>query len=116
ERHRGKLELLPDGPLVAPLTNAAAATDLAARAARCALALRQQLGPGAVAVVARREVHGPGLPESELFGRAADLLASPAAQGAIRIDELTSVLLEHGFATGATGLELRGERGAADRA
>jgi hypothetical protein len=109
ERHRGKLEILPDGLVLAALSSADAATDLATRAARCALAIRTLLGQGAVVVVSGREILGPSLPESELFERAVDLLDSTAKPATVRIDELTSALLDDRFDAGGSGLHLRGE-------
>jgi hypothetical protein len=109
ERHRGKLEIFVGGSLLAILSNADAATDLAVRAARCALAIQRVLGKGSVAVVTGQEILGPGLPDSELLGRAVDLLESTARGAAVRIDELTSALLDDRFDTGSTGLHLRGE-------
>lgn len=109
ERHRGRLELLADGSLLVILSSADAATDLASRAARCALALRRLLGNGSVVVVSGREVLGPGLPESELLDRAVHLLESTEKGAAIRIDELTSALLRKQFDTGSTGFHLHGE-------
>src|SRR5262249_33379896 len=44
ERHGGRLEWLGDGAATVLVTGAAVATDLAARAARCALALRGMSG------------------------------------------------------------------------
>lgn len=115
ERHRGKLEILADGSLLVVLTNADAATDLAARAARCALAVRVLLGDGSVVVVSGQEVLGPGLPEGDLVDRAVDLLEATAKGTAIRIDKLTASLLKNRFDTGGTGRHLRGELPEADR-
>jgi hypothetical protein len=109
ERYRGKLEVLADGTLLVCLSHADAATDLTARAARCALALRALLGNGVVVVVSGREVIGPSVPASELLDRAMALLDSTTKGSAVRIDELTSALLENRFDTGRTGLHLRGE-------
>jgi len=109
ERHRGKLEILSDGCLLVILSNADAATDLAARAARCALSLQLLLGNGSVVVVSGREVLGPGLPESELLDRAVELLETTANKATVRIDELTSALLKNRFDTGRMGRHLRGE-------
>ena len=108
ERHRGKLELLPDGGLLVALANADAATDLAARAARCALALRGLLREP-VAVVTGRAVLGGALRDGELARRAAALRDDDAGPATIRVDELTAALLKQRFDTGATGRELRGE-------
>ena len=116
ERYRGKLEILPDGLVLVAFSSADAATDLAARAARCALAIRTLLGQRAVVVVTGREVLGPSLPESELFERAVDLLESTAKPAAIRIDELTSALLDERFDVGGAGIHLRGELRASGRA
>lgn len=115
DRHRGKLELLGDGSLLVTLSNADAATDLALRASRCALALRPLLGDGAIAVVSGREVLGPGLRDSELLRRAVDLRDAAGEPAAIRIDELTSALLAHRFDSGSTGCELLRELGVPER-
>jgi len=109
ERHRGKLEVLADGFLLVILSHADAATDLAARGARCALALRTLLGNGSVVVVSGREVLGPGLSETELLDRAVDLFETTAKRAMVRIDELTSALLGDRFDTGRSGRHLRGE-------
>jgi hypothetical protein len=114
ERHRGKLEVLADGALRVTLSNADAATDLAARAARCALTLHAVLG-GGCAIVSGREILGPGLPETELHHRADDLVQAAAAAATVAIDELTSALLRGRFDTGADGRELRGGLGEPDR-
>jgi serine/threonine protein kinase len=115
ERHRGRLEILADRSLLVILSNADAATDLASRAARCALALRRLLGNSSVVVVSGREILGPGLPDSELLDRAVDLLETTAKSATVRIDELTSALLTNRFDTGKTGRHLRGERRELDR-
>lgn len=107
ERHRGKLESLADGTLLVILSNADAATDLAARAARCALAL--QLGSGPLVVVSGREVFGPGLPESELLDRAVALLEATGGRAAVYVDELMSALLKSRFDIGRAARRLRGE-------
>jgi predicted ATPase len=91
------------------LSNADAASDLASRAARCALSLQPVLGHRSMAVVSGREVLGPGLPDGELLDRAVDLLDTTANSTTIRIDELTSALLKNRFDTGRTGRHLRGE-------
>jgi hypothetical protein len=94
ERHRGKLEILANGSLLAILSNADAATDLASRAARCAVSLRRLLGNASVVVVSGREVPGPGLPDGELLDRAVALLETTEDCPVVRIDELTSALSE----------------------
>ena len=116
ERHRGKLESIADGLVLVILSNADAATDLAARAARCALALRQLYPSGAVAVVSGREIPGHGLHDTELVHRAVDLLETGGDTTAVCLDEVTASLLEHRFDTGETGRHLRGELGQPERA
>jgi len=141
DRHRGKLESLGDGSLLLSFTNADAATDLAARAARCALAIQRAVGAGPMAVVTGREVVGPSVPECELLDRAVELLesigpgaalridptglrpapraepaGSPPHDSLTRIDELTAALLGHRFDIGDDGRHLRGERPAPDGA
>ena len=110
ERHRGKLEVLADGLLLVILSNADAAIDLASRAARCALALQQALGPGAAAVVTGREIPGPSLRGSELLHRAVELLDGAHGTTTVRLDELTGALLHPRFDADAARRELRGER------
>ncbi|HET7503186.1 MAG TPA: protein kinase, partial [Kofleriaceae bacterium] len=109
ERHRGKLEVLADGCLLVILSNGDAASDLAVRAARCAMSIQRVLGHSAVVVVTGREVLGPGLAESELIDRARELLETTEKWATVRIDELTSGLLRGRFDTGRTGRHLRGE-------
>jgi len=110
ERHRGKLEVLADGLLLVILSNADAAVDLAARAARAALALQHALRHGTVAVVTGREIPGPSLRGSELLHRGVDLLDGARGTATIRLDELTAALLHPRFDAGKTGRELRGQR------
>jgi len=110
ERHRGKLELLGDGLVLVILSNADAATDLAARAARCALAVHRLIEDSSVVVVSGREIPGQGLnDDTELVQRAMDLLEASADTATVHVDELTSALLEHRFDIGETGRHLRGE-------
>ena len=116
ERHRGKRELLPGGEMLVTLANADAATDLAARAARCALGLQHVLGDAAIAVVTGREILGAELHDTDLVHHALDLLESGAEPSTVRIDELTSALLDCRFDVGDTGRALRGEQRESDRA
>ena len=97
ERHRGRLEILASGVALAILSNADAATDLAARATRCAESVRPVLGGGPVVVVTGREILGPGLPSTELFQRALEMLeGAPDIAGVLR-DELTASLVNRRF-------------------
>lgn len=116
EHHRGKLEVLDDSSVLAIVFSSAdAATDLASRAARCALSLQRLLGPGSLAVVTGRGVPGHGVLERELLDRAEDLIEASANQPTICIDEPTSGLLRDRFDTGSTGRHLRGKLRQPDR-
>ncbi len=133
ERHGGKLDLLADGSLLLAFTSERAATDLAARAARCALAVQRAMNPSSMALVAGREVLLSGIPMGEVIDRAVRLLAQASvASGAfsaarkaenekdgpppIPIDEVIAGLLDARFDTGNEGglLVLRGERDVSD--
>ncbi len=132
-RYGAKLDLLADGSLLLAFASERAATDLAARAARCALAVRAEANPLAMALVAGREVLLSGLPMGEVIDRAVRLLAqasvAPGAFSAARtttgeprgpvpipIDEVVAGLLDARFDLGAEGglLVLRGERDLSD--
>jgi eukaryotic-like serine/threonine-protein kinase len=113
EQHLGKLEMLADRRSVAIVLagdGTGAATDLAAQAARCALALRAALGPGPSAVVTVRGVLSVRLPLGEGIDRAVALL--DAGADAIQLDELTAGLLGLRFevVAGDQGFSLIGER------
>jgi eukaryotic-like serine/threonine-protein kinase len=97
ERHRGRLEILASGVALAILSNADAATDLAARATRCAEAVRPVLGGGPVVVVTGREILGPGLPSTELFQRALEILEAAPDIAGVLSDDLTSALVARRF-------------------
>jgi tetratricopeptide (TPR) repeat protein len=120
ERHQGRLELLADRSIAVVLTSTGAATDLAVRAARCALSLRALLDEGAeVAVASGRAVLSPRFPAGELIDRAVHLLGSnPEAAATIHVDEVTAGLLGARFDVAGDGrrLCLRGERDAFDAA
>ena len=107
-----RLVALPNGARVAFFAGSGAATDQAARAARCALAWRAR-DPAAPAALctgrARVEEH---LPVGEALDRAAALLRRGAPPGALLLDELSAGLLDGSYevAVGPAGLELRGRR------
>jgi tetratricopeptide (TPR) repeat protein len=118
-RHRGRLEQLSDGSLVITLSSDGAATDQAARAARCALALRDVLeatsgGVADLAVVACR-----GVPSSPSMGQvieqAVALLDRKSAHG-VRIDDVVGGLLGERFEVVSEDgvLHLLGERESSD--
>jgi tetratricopeptide (TPR) repeat protein len=124
----GSLEQVADGSVVVTLAGTAAATDQAAAAARCALALRALLPSAPMALVTGRGMVESALPIGEVIDRAALLLGSaPDARATgptstsrhgrkralpIAIDEVTAGLLDVRFDVGAESgrLMLRGER------
>jgi tetratricopeptide (TPR) repeat protein len=120
ERHQGQLDVLADGSVLITFPGGGAATDLAARAARCALAIRPLLGTAPIAVVSGRAAVSVGLPMGELIDRAVAMhrSASGADVEPIRIDETTARLLEAGFEMTHAGgvLGLRSERAEPDPA
>ncbi|MEZ4311895.1 MAG: AAA family ATPase [Polyangiaceae bacterium] len=121
ERHGGQIELLTDGSFLVTFSTAGSATELSARAARCALALRSLL-PSAPLVVAmgRSEQSGPRF-EGPALEIASELLrAVPVEErghAPIRVDASMAELLDLGFEIGrdAKGSVLLGERHAPDR-
>ncbi|WP_437292393.1 protein kinase domain-containing protein [Sorangium sp. So ce406] len=105
-RYQGQLELIDARSPLLVLTSAEAATDLAAQAARCALALRALLGGAPVALVTGRAELTPRIPMGELIDRAVQLLPTrgePAPAAAVRIDEVTAGLLGGRFETSCEG-------------
>src|SRR5262249_9408853 len=102
---------MADGSVVAMLAGVGAATDQAAAAARCALALRASLPDRVVAVATGRGVIAGRLPVGEVIDRAARML-DPGGAGVIFLDDLTAGLLGTRFRVGGNerGLILAGER------
>ncbi|WP_437585786.1 protein kinase domain-containing protein [Sorangium sp. So ce1000] len=115
-RHGGSLDFLQSRWLLIALSGAESPTDLAVRAAHCALALRTVLGGAPMAVatgLAEAEIEGR-LPVGELVDRVAQLLAEhdgPPSAG-IRLDSATASLLASRFDTarGPDGCWLRGQK------
>lgn len=103
EMHRARLERLRDGTAVAMLTGNGAPTDLAARAARCALAIRVLLPGAPVALATGWDVVEGTQPVGLVIERAGALLAGgdPApTDGAPRpvlLDAMTAALLPPRF-------------------
>lgn len=115
-------ELLPDGSAVASISGEGSAMDHAARAARCALAIRAILPAIPIALeTGRAEVGGRHI-VGEVIERATSLLRStasgaPAGRSApIRLGEVCAGLLDIRFDVSGddVGLVLRGERGIAE--
>ena len=126
ERRGARLESLADGSLLAVLARKAVASDLAAQAAQCALALRAALPGRTMALTTGRAAMGTLL-AGEAIDRAMRLLvdeakkeqagsiaggaARPAPSNTIVLDEVTSGLLGARFEVLEVDgrLELKGE-------
>src|SRR5205814_1140356 len=113
EAHGGRIEPLLDGSVVATMTGGGSATDQAARAARCALAMRAVAPALRMALATGRGIVAGRLPAGEAIDRAARLVRVPHSGGRapVRIDDVTAGLLGGSFELGGdpAGLELRGE-------
>jgi tetratricopeptide (TPR) repeat protein len=111
-KHQGKLHDLPDGTTLVTFANVGAATDQAAQAARCALAVRAALPGAPVSAVAGRGAPSITLEGGEVLTRGLALLDTPA--GGIRLDDVLAGLLGGRFQVegDAAGLFLAGERDA----
>jgi len=115
--HGGQLDRLLDGTRVVAIVGAALATDQAARAARCALALRALLPRAPMVLATGRSEMTRRLPVGAAIDRAARMLRAPPARmgsgpAAIAIDEMTAALLDQRFEvhTDDDGMTLRGLR------
>jgi tetratricopeptide (TPR) repeat protein len=102
EAHGGRVEVLAGGSVVVVLLGRGAATDQAASAARCALAVRAVVRDAPMALAIGRTASGDRVPLGELIDRAADLLQTPVsldARGAlpIRVDDVAAGLLDLRF-------------------
>jgi len=98
-RFGGRIEHLRDGSAAVVLTGADVATDLAARAARCALALRALAGGRPIALALGRATTGERSPMGPAIDRAARLLRRDVANdgAAIVCDEVVVGLLDGRF-------------------
>ncbi len=92
------------GAIVVTMTNAKSATDLAARAASVALALRETLPHLDLAIATGRAEVNLASPVGPAIDRAAALLAKRGLPpSAVRIDDVTAGLVEGRFATKLLG-------------
>ncbi|MBI2892277.1 MAG: protein kinase [Deltaproteobacteria bacterium] len=93
-----RLDRLGDGTVLAVVTGPGSATDLAARGARAALALRSALGAVPLALATGgAEIEGRG-PAGETIDRAADLLCGgDGAAPGVFLDDVTAGLLDGRF-------------------
>jgi tetratricopeptide (TPR) repeat protein len=117
-----RVETLADGSLVATLVGHGNPTDQAARAARCALAIRSAIPEVPMVLASGRGVLAGRLPFGEVIDTAVEMLhhdaASPPVMSGsyhfrgVRLDQLTAGLLDVRFAVmgDEVGLVLRGER------
>jgi hypothetical protein len=108
DAHGGRVEVLADGSLVVAVGEGGAPTDQAARAARCALALRAILPEPAIAIAAGRATFRGRMPVGDVLDSGARLLGLPAAPDAsraqpatgskgIRVDDALASLLDARF-------------------
>jgi serine/threonine protein kinase/tetratricopeptide (TPR) repeat protein len=116
--YRGRSAVLPDGTIAVTISGQGAATDQAARAARCALAIRELMPSSAMALAIGRSVKADRA-VGALIDRAARMLhLSPKTPGLrpIRVDEVAAGLLDVRFAIHGddAGLLLARERDVAD--
>ncbi|WP_437964093.1 protein kinase [Sorangium sp. So ce260] len=98
-RHGGRLELLQSQWLLIALSGAEAPTDLATRAAHCAIALRAELGGVAMSVATGMAEVAGRLPVGALIDRVVQLFPQrprPPEAG-IRLDGPTAGLLARSF-------------------
>jgi hypothetical protein len=111
-RFHGRVHDLVSGARVVTFDGEGAATDHAAQAARCALAVRAAVPAAAVAVVAGRGAPTITSEGGEVLDRGLGLIRVAAADAGIRIDDVLAGLLGARFDVGgdAWGLVLRGER------
>ncbi|WP_437479425.1 protein kinase [Sorangium sp. So ce1014] len=96
EQYRGELELLEGRSPLIVLSGAGTPTDLAARAARCALALKELLAGAPVALATGRAELSARVPVGELIDRAFQMLAGDEGRfplAGVRIDEVTAALI-----------------------
>ncbi|HEX7839696.1 MAG TPA: serine/threonine-protein kinase, partial [Kofleriaceae bacterium] len=117
--HGGRLEPLADGSTVVVLeADRRVATDLAAQAARCALAMRSACGGRPMAIAMGRADSTSTLPYGDAIDRAARLLAQVTRTqdepAPIALDDVIAGLLDARFDVtereAEAGLVLRGER------
>ena len=117
--HRGRSAVLPDGTIAVTIAGQGAATDQAAKAARCALAIRE-LMPGSTMALAIGRSASIDRAVGDLIDRAAGMLRNSPKKVAgarpIRVDEVAAGLLDVRFAIHGddAGLLLARERDVTD--
>ncbi len=111
----GNLDVLAGGVTAVAISGQGTPTDLAARAARCALRMREVMPDAPMALVAGRADVSARSPMSEAIDRGVRLLARSGGAN-LRLDEVTAGLLDARFEVGGDGggLTLRAERDVAE--
>jgi serine/threonine protein kinase/tetratricopeptide (TPR) repeat protein len=104
------VEWLADGSVIATLAGKGSATDQAAHAARCAIAMRALFPDVPMALATGRGNVAGRRPVGDVIDRAVRLLAIPSPH--VRLDDVTAGLLDARFDVDgdAAGLALKGER------
>jgi hypothetical protein len=107
----GRLERLADGSVAWTLTGSGVATDQAALAARCALALRNLLADAPMALVTGRGLVDEQGSMGRVIDRAVQLIGVGAPPSSIRLDDTTAGLLDTRFEVRGAGgrLTLHGQ-------
>jgi tetratricopeptide (TPR) repeat protein len=107
----GRVARLGPGAYAVLVRSLGSVTEHAARAARCALAVRVALGDVPVALATGRALLGGNRPVGEAIERAVDLLTE-TLPGRVRVDEATAALLDSTFivSTDDVGHVLHGQR------
>jgi hypothetical protein len=115
EHHGGELHLLVDGSLFVTMAGAAAGTDQAVKAARCALSMRAILPGISMVLVAGRAVVSGRVPMGDAIDRGVAMLHQGSADE-VRIDDVIAGLLDARFEVRSdeTGRYLLGERDPAE--
>ncbi|HUS30680.1 MAG TPA: protein kinase [Kofleriaceae bacterium] len=116
--HQGRAEVMKDGSVVVTLSGRSAATDQAASAARCALALRKIFPNTAMALAIGRSAVSDRYPLGDLIDRATAVLSRPPPEAVrhgtfpIYVDDVSAALLDLRFSIegDANGLYLSRER------
>ncbi len=109
-RFGGEMHALPNGALVVMFVTSTTATDLASRAAECALELERHMSGAPIGLATGRAETGAAVPVGEAIDRAVAL--EPARGGGVRIDRVTAALLDSRFVQEARpeGALVRGTR------
>ena len=111
--HGGAMEMFADGAVLVQIAGAPAATDLAARGARCALAMRTLIPQSVIAVTLGHSDSKTKLPTGGSIDQVDGLARCGVAAGTIVLDDATANLLDARFAIDklARGTALRFARG-----